>query len=389
MKIVLRMPGLLARCGLVATALLLGQQASAAGTDPGVSVDNRATVTYSVGGTPQTGIESSPTGNNLPGVNVPNGGEDTSFLVDRRVDFAVTQAGGALVQVTPGENSVFVEFYVTNTSNGVLDFLVVPTNLSSAFGPVRGQVDSDVDMNAIRVAVSAAPDGQPGGGNLGDGPAPADPGTGAAPGDTLIDNLPEDDSIRVRIYADTPAALLNGQFAHVLLSATAADPATSVALVQTPGVDDPTLVENVFAYGSGADTNGNATESEADGFEVVSSALVITKIATVISDDFGSGKALPNAVIEYTITIDNTAGAADATGVVVTDVVDPDVTLENGVYNAGASNVSFTGGFCNADGDNTDGCTFNVGTGALSIAVPDVAQGNSIIVQFQVRIPPT
>ena len=68
MKTVMKAPGLLARFGLVATALLLGQQALAAGTDPGVSVDNRATVTYSVGGTPQTGIESSPTGNNLPGV---------------------------------------------------------------------------------------------------------------------------------------------------------------------------------------------------------------------------------------------------------------------------------------------------------------------------------
>jgi uncharacterized repeat protein (TIGR01451 family) len=385
MKTVLKMPGLLARFGLVATALLLGQQVLAAGTDPGVSVDNRATVTYSVGGTPQTGIESSPTGNNLPGVNVPGGGADTSFLVDRRVDFTITQAGGALIQVTPGQSSVFVEFYVTNTSNGVMDLIVGPSNLTSAFGAVRGQLDSDVDMDAIRIAVSGAPDG----GTPGAGPDPVDPGTGAAPGDTLIDDLPEDDSIRVRIYADTPATLLNGQYAHVLLSATAADPVTSVALVESPGVDDPTLVENVFANASGDDTNGNATESAADGFEVITAALLITKTAAVISDDFASGKALPNAVIEYTITIDNTTGAADATGVVVTDVVDPDVTLENGVYNAGASNVSYTGGFCNADGDNTDGCTFTPGTGALSIAVPDVAQGASITVQFQIRIPPT
>ena len=75
MKTVSKMPGLLARLGWLASALLLGQQALAAGTDPGVSVDNRATVTYSVGGTLQTGIESSPTGNNLPGANQ---GADTS-----------------------------------------------------------------------------------------------------------------------------------------------------------------------------------------------------------------------------------------------------------------------------------------------------------------------
>jgi uncharacterized repeat protein (TIGR01451 family) len=248
-------------------------------------------------------------------------------------------------------------------------------------------------MNAIRIAVSAAPDGQPGGGNPGDGPVPADPGTGAAPGATLIDDLPEDDSIRVRIYADTPAALLNGQIANVLLAATAADPATSVELVETPGADNPALVENVFANASGADTNGFATEEGADGFLVVSAAVVVTKTAAVFSDPFASGKAVPDAVIEYSILIDNTGGAQDATGVVVADVVDTDVTLENGSYNGGASNVAFSDGtFCNADDavdTDGDGCSFDAGTGALSIAAPDVALGASVTVTFQVRIPPT
>jgi uncharacterized repeat protein (TIGR01451 family) len=105
-----------------------------------------------------------------------------------------------------------------------------------------------------------------------------------------------------------------------------------------------------------------------------------------------SGKALPDAVIEYTILIDNTGGAADATGVVLDDVVDSDVTLENGVY-AGGDNVLFGDTTtCNADDaadTDGDGCSFDIGTGALSIAVPDVAQGTSMTVQFQVRIPPT
>ena len=395
MKTVLRMPGLFVRLGTMAAVLLLGQQALAAGTDPGVSVDNRATVVYSVGGTLQTGIESSPTGNNLPGVAVPGGGADTTFLVDRRVDFTISQVGGALTQVAPGNNGVFVEFYVTNTSNGVLDFVVSPTNLAPAFGDVRGggTTDSGVDMNAIRIAVSAAPDGQPGGGAPGDGPIPADPGTGAAPGATLIDDLPEDDSIRVRIYADTPVTLLNGEIANVLLTASAADPVSSVELLQTPGVDDPTLVENVFANLTGEDPGtGFATETGADGFTVVSAALIVSKAVLVISDDFGSGKALPNAVLEYTITIDNAGGASDATGVVVTDVVDSDVTLENGVY-AGGDNVLFGDATtCNADDaadTDGDGCSFDVGTGALSITAPDVGLGASMTVQFQVRIPPT
>jgi uncharacterized repeat protein (TIGR01451 family) len=382
MKTVLRMPGLLVRLGTMAAFLLLGQQALAVGTDAGVSVDNRATVTYSVGGSPQTGIESSPTGNNLPGVAVPGGGADTSFVVDRRVDFTISQVGGALTQVAPGDNGVFVEFWVTNTSNSLLDFVIGPTNLTSAYGDVRGggTTDSDVDMDDLRIGVSAAPDG----GVPGAGPDPVDPGIGS--GATLINDLPEDDSIRVRIFADTPLTLLNTQIANVLLTASAADPVSSVELQESPGADDPTLVENVFANASGADGSGFATETGADGFSVVSAALVVTKTAAVFSDPLGSGKSVPGAVIEYSILIDNTGGAADATGVVVADTVDTDVTLENGVYNAGASNVAFSDGtFCNADGNAADGCTF--AAGALSIAVPDVALGASITVTFQVLIP--
>lgn len=383
MKTVLRMPGLFVRLGTMAAVLLLGQQALAAGTDPGVSVDNRATVVYFVGGNLQTGIESSPTGNNLPGVAVPGGGADTSFVVDRRVSFAISQVGAALTNTTPGDTGVFVEFWVTNTSNGLLDFVVSPTNLTSAFGNVRGAgtTDSDVDMDDLRIAVSAAPDG----GTPGAGPDPVDPGIGL--GATLIDDLPEDDSIRVRIFADTPATLLNTQIANVLLAASAADPATSVELVETPGADDPALVENVFV--NPADGNGFATETGADGFLVSSAAIVVSKTAAVFSDPFTSGKAVPDAVIEYTILIDNTAGAQNATGVVITDLVDLDVTLEPSPYNGAASNVAFSDGtFCVADGNAGDGCTFNAGTGALSIAVPDVALGASMTVQFQVRIPP-
>jgi len=383
MKTVLRTPGLFVRLGTMAAVLLLGQQAFAVGTDAGVSVDNRATVTYSVGGTLQTGIESSPTGNNLPGVAVPGGGADTSFLVDRRVDFTISQVGGALTTVAPGDNGVFVEFWVTNTSNSLLDFVISPTNLTSAYGDVRGvgtSTDSDVDMDDLRIGVSLAPDG----GVPGAGPDPLDPGIGS--GATLINDLPEDDSIRVRIFADTPLTLLNGQIANVLLTASAADPVTSTELVESAIGDNPAVVENVFANVSGADTNGFATEEGADGFTVSSAALVVTKTALVISGDLGSGKPIPGAVVEYSILIDNTGGASDATGVVIADAIDSDVTLENGVYNAGASNVAFSDGtFCNADGNAADGCT--LAGAALSIAVPDVAFGASITVTFQVLIP--
>ncbi len=58
MKTVMSKFGLLFRLGVTATALLLGQQALALGTDAGTSVSNQATVSYSVGGAAQTPIES-------------------------------------------------------------------------------------------------------------------------------------------------------------------------------------------------------------------------------------------------------------------------------------------------------------------------------------------
>ena len=382
MKTVIEKFGLFARLGIAATALLLGQQALAVGTDPGTAVDNQATVNYDVNAIAQTAINS----NNV------------QFLVDRRVNFTVSQTGVGLTQVTPGENGVWIEFSVFNLSNGDLDFNLGSFQLSSADGDVKGAgtTDTDVDMNNVTISVSAAPDGQPGGGAQGDGP---DPVLG---GPTVIDNLPEDDSIRVRIFADTPAAFGNGDIANIRLDVTAADPATGVNLVETPGADDPTLVENVFANASGADGGGNATESEADGFEAVTADLVVTKTYAVIFDPFGSGKAVPGAVIEYTITLDNTAGAAAATDISISDLVDADVTFVDppAAYDQGnGENISFDGGasYCVADAAdaNGDGCTFDGTTLTLDgrdqavLTAIDVAAGATVTVQFQVTVPTT
>lgn len=380
MKTVKRTFGLFGRLGMLVTALLLTQQAMAVGTDPGVTVTNQATVNYTVSGNIQAPIASN----------------ETTFLVDRRVDFTVTQVGVGLTQVAPGDDDVWVEFIVTNVSNGVLDFNLSSLQLGSAFGDVKGAgtTDSDVDMNSVTISVSTASDDLPGGGSLGDGPDPA------LAGPTSIDNLPEDDSIRVRIFANTPLALTNAQIANVQLIVTAADPATSVSLVES-AVWTPGSVDNVFANASGADGANNATETQEDGFQVASAALTIVKSQAVISDPFASGLAVPGARIEYSITIDNSAGAVAAAGISISDLVDADVTFIVDAYNGGASNISFDAGasFCLADlaDGNGDGCTFDGTT--LTIAGSEmpptaltpisVAAGAIVVVSFVVEVPAT
>ena len=95
-------------------------------------------------------------------------------------------------------------------------------------------------------------------------------------------------------------------------------------LAENPGADDPTVIESVFA-----DAGNDGVEQAEDSYEIVSAALTITKTSAVISDPFSSGKAVPDAVIEYTITIDNSGGGSAAQSVVVTDNIQvADVTFE-------------------------------------------------------------
>lgn len=375
MKMARKSLNLMIRLGITATALLLGQQAMALGTDAGITVSNQATVAYTVGTVAQTPIDSDPLGNSTPGA-----GNATEFLVDRRVDFTLVEVDGAhTTPVAPGQSdlTVFTAFTLTNNGNAIMDFRLEALDYALA---VHGIGDStDLINYDVRVA-------------NGDG-------AGGVPDLTdlnYVDELAEDAVVEIYVFAEAPFTVLDGQYANIQLTAFAADEALAVAtpgvldpdLAEDPGADDPTEVESVFA-----DTDNNGFEQAEDGYEIVAANLEITKIATVISDPFGTGKALPGAIVEYTVTIDN-SGTATATGVVITDVIQvADVELQDAVYDVGTtdSNVSFNSGasFCIADTSAADGCTYVIATGVLSIAVPDVLGGTSTTVQFQVLIPNT
>ena len=379
MKTVVRTASLFARLGVAATALLLSQQVLALGTDAGITVSNQATVAYDVNTEPQTPIESDPAGNSTPGA-----GNPTEFLVDRRVDFTITEIGGLHTEVSPGDTEAFTEFQLTNNGNAIMDFDLNLVDLTSGDAAVHGELDTDDTMTNFQIRVAN-----------GDGAAGVpDYLTDLA----FVDELAEDAVVVIYVFADAGALLPNDAYDNFTLNATAADDANAAAtpgvldalLTESAGADDPALIESVFANLSGADGGGNATEGDDDGFHVNSADLVITKIATVISDPFGSGKALPDAVIEYTVTMDNSAGNAIAENVVLTDTIQvANVALEDEAYGVG-QDVAIDAAFCNADaadGD-ADGCAYDVGTGALSIDVPDIAIGATSTVTYQVRISP-
>ena len=375
MKTVMSKFGLLFRLSVTATAMLLGQQALALGTDAGTQVSNQATVSYSVGGIGQTPIESDPLGNSIPGA-----GNPTMFLVDRRVSFTLVPTDAVHTPVVPGGVDFFAAYTLTNTGNAIMDYRLTLAQLTSADGAVNGLVDTDVDMSNVRIRVAN-----------GDGAAGV---PDLATDLDFVDELAEDATVVIYIFADAALALVNGDIANVELTATSADDATATAtplvldpdLAESPGPDDPTIIESVFA-----DAGNDGFEASRDGFQVVSVVLTITKTATVISDPFGSGKAIPGAIIEYSITIDNTVGTVDATNVSIADTIDADVTFVDEAYGVG-QDVSFsTGGFCNADaadGD-ADGCSLdgaNLVVGNVNLAIT-VAFGTSLTITFQVLIP--
>ena len=126
-----------------------------------------------------------------------------------------------------------------------------------------------------------------------------------------------------------------------------------------------------------------------------SAALTVTKAQTVIDDGFGSAspRAIPNAVVEYAITVANSSTTTAADGLAISDPIPATTTFQTGLY-AGPSDVAITGGAaatCIAEtpaDTNADGC-FRNGGGDLVVggaALGSIAAGASATVRFRVRI---
>jgi len=343
----------LRRAGLACVALgAIGMSgtAFAQNTASGTTITNTATVNYSVNSIAQTPINAS-----------------TNFVVDTVINLNVT--GGTTVSVTPGQTAAVTLFTLTNTSNIASNFNLSPTN----------QTGDAFDVNNIAVRVDANANGT------------YEPATDTA---TSVTGLARNASVTVFILGDIPAGQTNGQTALARLTATAIDPATSVTWVATGGVggvDRPNTVDVVLAI----PTN---TAFDQDTYSVATASLSVTKTSSVVSDPFSgtaaTRKAIPGAVLEYTITVTNSSTQA-ATLQSVSDPIPTNTTFLAGQY-TGARDVSVQVGatttFCIAEAggtdSNADGCVRTVG-GALSVGAPavtNVAQGSPVIVNFRVTI---
>ena len=199
---------------------------------------------------------------------------------------------------------------------------------------------------------------------------------------------------------------LNGDISAVTLTAQVAQGGTAAAqganiLTDDAAIaDNPATVQVVFADGAGdTDVANDGKHSDSDAYRVGAAQITVAKTSLVISDPINGGanpKAIPGAMVEYTVTISNAGGAsATATNVQVTDSLNSEITAgtvafdANG-YAAGAG-IQVTApnlyagaatALTNAAADDEGDFTANVVTvGSISLAA-----GESATVRFRVVI---
>ena len=332
---------------LALTPLLAASPTFALNTTAGTTISNSATVNYSVAGTAQPAIGSSPTGN-TSGVGTP-----TTFLVDNKVNLSLIETDSKAASTAAGQlgsalvsGSPVAVFKLTNTGNFTQGYTLGPvTQLTS--DTFFGTPTSTFTLGNVKRVVSAA------------SCVSATTVTPAYAAEPLTDvasvaSLAPDTCVYIMVIGDTPVGAATGAGTIIQLSAKAVTANTLAALVPTPvgNPDTPNAVDIVFADGTanGHVTNNarDATAFDDDEYLVTNSALTVTKTSAVISDPTSgttNPKAIPGAVMEYTITVTNAAAAATATNVVIKDLIPANTTFVSGSITLNAAAVTDGVGF--------------------------------------------
>jgi uncharacterized repeat protein (TIGR01451 family) len=306
--------------------LVVSQMALAVGTPSGTTVDNSATVNYTVGGVGQAEIVSN----------------TASFVVDNMVDLTVATVDGAAVIVNPGSTARVLRYTVTNTGNTVQDYSLTASPGTGTFYSVT----DNFDATNVQVFVDANANGT------------YDAGID---NQSYIDELAEDATIAVFIVADIPIDRVDLDGAIYDLVAQTAQggvPGSQGADILnddngniSPGgtandiPDDPATIQIVFADGAGsADGARDGRFSSRDVYVVGSAILAVTKNSAVTSDPFNGAsnpKAIPGATIHYTIDISN-SGSTAADVVVVADQIPSNTTFVSASISTANSNGGAT-----------------------------------------------
>jgi uncharacterized repeat protein (TIGR01451 family) len=355
--------------GLLAlTPLLVALPAHAVNTAAGLSIANRATVNYSVGAVAQPAIGSSPTGNSS------GAGTDTTFVVDNKIDLNLIETNTAPANTAPaltttGTLNAVAVYKLTNTGNNPQGYTLAVTQ--PAGGSLFAHTDT-FDMTNVRTAISSAACTTA---------TTTTPTYNAGPDviATSVATLNADSCVYVIVLGDTPNGLANGAAAIVRLTATTVTATTLAAIAETTTADTAG-VDIVFADSAvGVHVAQVARDAKAfddDEYFVVAPALTVTKTSAIVSDPFNlvtNPKAIPGAIIEYTITVANSASGAAAAAVVIADVLPANTSFVLGSITLNAAAV-------------TDATGYTAGTRTVSVTAGALAVSATATLKFRVTI---
>lgn len=340
----------------VMALLASGAPAMAAGTQAGTSIENSVSITYDVGGVTQT----------------PPPVASDEFVVDRKIIFDVYTTDAVSTFVTPNTNDQIVSFELENTSNDTLDFAITIANAANGFSTTNADAGVDnYDALNLEYCIDYDMSGTCNGGEVW--------GTTAN-----VDDLSPDDSVFILVRGDFPTTAPDAAVSAVTVTAVALDSAGAALTDDSGDADVATLVQNVFA-----DTDENNSETADDNYVVAAAVLAVQKLSRVVSDPVSgttNPKAIPGAIVEYCITVDN-SGSAAASNVAITD--DLDQVAPAAEYYAAFtplnSGTGVTGGVCDADGTADTGA-YDAGTNDISSVLSSVPAGEIRTLIFQVEI---
>jgi uncharacterized repeat protein (TIGR01451 family) len=376
-------PANIRRAALVASALIfaMANNAMADGTPSGTSVGNIATINYSVDGTAQPEVGSTETGNTS------GPGAETTFLVGTTINLTLIETNTTFTSVAAGSLQQATSFTLTNLGNDNQGY-----NLTAANSSLAAFTQSDAfDVGTFAYYIDVNNDGL------------------LDTNDTLInsvDSLAPDASIDLLVTATIPPSEVDTAQSTISLTAVTTTKNTTVAVVETVGEYNSTVVQIVFSdpltTANGTDpgqTEGDASAVALDAYRVLTAALTVSKTSAVYSDPANgtvNPKALPGAIITNTITIVNN-GRGTATGISITDIVDEITTgfvAFNTLYNDGSTICTAEGiavkdgseasAVCKTNLADTDSADFT----AITATATDLtlAGGETATMAFQVTI---
>jgi len=295
--------------------------ANAAMTAPGTNINNTATLSYEVNSVAQTTVDAS----------------DAGFVVDRKIDVEVANTDPAkTVDVTPGATDQELHFTIANKGNDQEEYTLSYADIAAGdqFDPTSCQIDAGAGFVNFTTTITIAAE------------------TNAS----------------VIVQCDIPAqgTVHDGDNGTIVLTATVNNRTKA-----NDDVDDPAVVQDIFADGSGeTDGNQDGAHSDRGTYHVVSADLSLAKTSIVTEDPVhaAGGAAephrIPGATVRYCFVVDNN-GSADADNVTITDDFTADgkdnLTVVKAGYTVQANTTA-----CDCTADGTDA---GVAAGATNVTI--------------------